>query len=251
MKLTSFIAILVLHSMPAPAMADDPPCPKTVGRIAIRLFPEDSLAGETKLQLKLQGKPLSSPAKPSKDPKLKDLWIFTSQAPLALADIGTLVPSAACIDFTQRTEPLIDRLQDGTCYATFEFLTKPTCWSLRVQSRPYGYPFEVRLGKQKQRFDRKEEDFNWNLVRDLPLDIATVEIFDNRQRTLSLLALEDVSYMSLKSDPEAWKLDQRKLQERFSVQDNQIEVADDAMRLVRQRLIQQLEYIHLFLDGAK
>lgn len=251
MKLILILAILLLHSMPAPAVADDSPCPKTVGKVAIRLFPDGSLEDWANLPLKLGGRLLSSPAMPSTDPNLEDLWIFTSAAPLALADISTLVPSVACIDFTQRNTPLVVRLPDGKCYARFEFRAETTCWSLRVKSTPYGYPFKVQL-ENKPKLERIESQENpdWNLVKDLPLGSATVEIFDRQQRNLLLVALKDVTYVRLKSDPESWMLDKSKLEEFSSDQDNQIEVDDDAARLVRQRLLQQLKYIHLLLERA-
>ncbi len=250
MKFTPIIAILILYSVSA--SADDSSCPKTVGMIAIRLFPEDILEGHASFYLKLGERLLPSPATPSTDPNLKNLWISTSTAPLALSDIKNLVPSVACIDFTKRTAPLVTRLLDGKCYAKFEFLAKPKCWSLRVKTRPYGYPFQVRLGDQSKppRLE-SDTDPDWNLERDLPIGSATVEIFDRKQSKLLLLAIKDITYVRLKSDPETWKLDKDRLDEYFSVPDNQNEVFTEAERLVRKRLIRQLEYIHLQLDGAK
>lgn len=236
----------------ASALAD--PCPKTVGKIAIRLVPGDALAGHAELPLKQGGTPLPLPARPSNDPNLKDLWIFSSTALLALPDIQGIEPSVTCMSFVQRTNSVIDRLADGKCYALFEFNTKPTCWSLRVVTKPYGYPFQVRLGRNSEAKLRLESgsDPDWNLEKDLPLGpIATVEIFDRHQKKKRLLAIGDVTYVRLRSDPKAWELDKSKLDGYSSMQDNQIDIQDDAEDLVRKLLIQKLEYIHLQLAGGQ
>lgn len=241
----------VLFLSAASALAD--PCPQAVGKIAIRLFPGDALAGHADLPLKQGGTPLPLPARPSNDPDLKDFWIFNSTALLTLPGIKDLEPSVACMSFTQRTNPMIDRLADGKCYALFELNAKPTCWSLRVVSKPIGYPFQVRLGSKSYPLRLESgSDTDWNLEKGLPLGpSATVEIFDRHQKKKRLLAIGDITYVRLISDPTEWELDKSKLDGYSSALDNQVEVRDEAERLVRKLLIQKLEYIHLQLDKGQ
>lgn len=102
-----------------------------------------------------------------------------------------------CLHFTPIGAPYIDRLKDGKCYWVLKLNAKPTCWTLRVETVPLGYPFQVVAGQRKPLRQESNEDSEWNLERDLPRGTpATVEIFD-LTGSKALLVISDIKFARL------------------------------------------------------
>jgi hypothetical protein len=252
-------ALLPLASLLLALPARGAECEPKVSLLAIRLSPASAMSRP--LTLALGGKPFLGDPEQSSHPKLAGLWIFRSSAYLGLEDLKGLAPVADCLGFALRTPPKVDRLEDGSCYGIFEYQATFTCWSVRVKSVPYGYPFQVVLEPHSERGMRIESDAddNWNLEKDLPRSRAIVEIYEQVDKPKRrLLAIDGVTVVRLRNDPEASELGRDQLVDYVDVSSNfNNPMAEDARREARRRRmsedpdLKRLKKIVLAAEGER
>jgi hypothetical protein len=191
-----------------PAIARGDSC-GAISTLAVKLFPNTDMASPSDLRFELQGRPFKAETSP--DQELPGFWTYRTTN-LRLEQIIGLVPTAACMVFSLRGAPYVARLPvgkaDAPCYAVFQFDAKPTCWSLRVKSDPYGYPFQL-AGRSKHIIDGFDK--NWNVERNLPQKVVEVKIFDPEQIERCLFAIDKVAPVTVANG--LGKLDQEMLEQ--------------------------------------
>jgi hypothetical protein len=194
-------------SLLAVAVAAASDCGRTVGSVAIRLNPVrpgDALSATSELPLQLGGQKLEAKSRQN----LPGFWIYTAAGFFDPNEFRSLSPVAGCRKFRLTSGPNVDRLRDGLCYAIFDFSIESTCWTLRVSSSPKGYPFQVLVGQKITSSPPRTlsgNDLDWNLERDLPRVVATVEIYERDNPKRCLLKIPEVTYVNVVTD-DSWKL---------------------------------------------
>jgi len=141
----------------------------------------------------------------SLDPKfLRTTWIHDRGAPTKVAEFKGLRLEGQCRN-ARLTGPQVARLEDGVCYGVIEATVTSTCWSLGVDSLPYGYPFQVLVGAQLRDPRAERPDKGWNVEPNLPrAQLANVRILA-RGTTKPLFSIR-VSYARLQDPKQFWQL---------------------------------------------
>lgn len=129
----------------------------------------------------------------SVDDRLPDTWVFSSGAPLDLSSYRRLRLDEPCLQFASSLGPAALPLADGNCYGVIKVTAATSCWSLRVETEPWGYPFRVATSGRKPTKRKDDGLLNWNLEAGLPRQSANVDIFD-RDREDDLLLSIPVTY---------------------------------------------------------
>lgn len=154
----------------------------------------------------------------SLDPKFpRTTWIHDRGGPTKVAEFKGLRFEGRCSN-ARLTGPQVARLEDGVCYGVIEATVTSTCWSLRVVSNPYGYPFQVLVGAQPRDPRAEGSDKGWDVEPNLPrAQPANVRIM--ARGTINPLLSIQVSYARLQ-DQQVWELSEKEKKASVVVQDD-------------------------------
>jgi hypothetical protein len=146
---------------------------------------------------------------------LPNTWTFSPGRVLHdLSMYRNLRPRDECIQVSAVLGPDSLTLDDGACHGLMRMTATVTCWSLKVMSTPYGYPFEFE-GKGVARERRDNGGEGWNVVKRLKKQIPELSIDVFAKKANVLLVRIPTTYAELSDAGGAAELDFEGLLERI------------------------------------